>query len=197
MNISMKLSLALLSIFMLAFLTYGCAHRNASQEEAGITYSNPVVTMGNSDFYALDLSGENEIPTPNSGLNASGKLFLKVGEKGEKIYFTLYVDSLKNITKATINYGTKNYNGPPIVTLYPARHTFADSLVGRTFSGKLNAGVLVEAYLDEGALDGGKISDFVRAMKNDSTYIQIHTKYIRNGAIRAQIKSSQATVSEK
>src|SRR5690625_4124418 len=129
MNVSVKLSFSMLSMFMLTFVTFGCAHKNAPQGEAGVSYTNPLVTMESSDFNATQLSGENEIPA-NSGLNASGRLFLKVSEQGDKIYFTLYVDSLKNITKATINYGTKDYNGPPIVNLYPARHSHADSLIG-------------------------------------------------------------------
>lgn len=192
MKVFMKLSSYLVAICMLSFLTFGCAHKKVPQSKAGVSYMDTVITKKASDFYALHLSGQNEIP-PHSNLTASGKLFLEVNEEGDKMYFTLYVDSLKNITKATINYGTKTYNGPPILSLYPARHTDADSLIGRTYSGLLSSGAIIEPYLEGGALSGGEVSDLVRVIKHDSAYVEIHTKYMRDGAIRAQINLNQGT----
>lgn len=194
-NVSMKLSAIFLSALMLIFLTFGCAHKKMKQGLAGklapfpSNNQAPAATQNNNDFYALQLSGSNEIPvgieTP-----ASGKLFLKANSDSTMLYFAIYVDSLKNITKATINYGTKDYNGPLIVTLYPARHTDPDSLIGRTFSGLLYAGSFTKLYFGEDAFEAKTISDLIRSMRNDSTYIQIHTKYHRDGIIRAQIKAN-------
>ncbi len=190
----MKVSSLWLSVLMLIFLTFGCAHNSRNKN---LTIHNkkttspavPVATKDNNDFYALNLSGNNEIPA-SVATPGSGKLYLKANSDKTRMYFTVYVDSLKNISKVTINYGTKDYNGPPIVRLYPAFHTVADSLIGRTFSGLLASGAITKAFLTEHALKGEKISGLIRAIRNDSAYIQIHTKYHRDGAIRAQIQSN-------
>lgn len=191
MNISVKFPKVLLAVFVIPLVIAGCSHKKGQENGNGLNdlHINPQLTRASSDFYAVNLSAQSEIP-PIYNLDASGKLFLEVNKDTTKIYFALYIDSLKNITKATINYGTEDYNGPAIATLYPARHSLADSLLGRTFSGLLRSSVITEIDLEEGALSGSEISDLVRVIRNDSAYVQIHTKYHRSGAIRGPIKTA-------
>jgi hypothetical protein len=189
----MKLSIFFLAALIGIVFTYGCSKKKYSYKQGGNPKrfaqkkGTPKPTDKNSDFTA-QLSGSNEIP-PNHKISATGKAYFRIKDDSTLIYYTLNVKNLKNITKATINYGTEDYNGPRIVTIYPARYTETDSLIGRTFSGTLRSFTINTRALEKGALKhGGTVRDLIRIMKNDSAYVQVDTKYHRKGAIRGHIR---------
>src|SRR5699024_8506865 len=123
------------------------------------------LNKGKIDFHS-QLSSENIIP-PISLPSASGNVIFKINDDSTMIYYKITVKNLKNITQAEIHYGTNEYNGPIIFTMYPALHTVADSRIGRTFSGTLQVSTLQKILMQDGALKGGKIIDLIRSMKND------------------------------
>jgi hypothetical protein len=189
----MKLSTFLLIALIGMLVTYGCSPKKYSYKQGGDPKrfakkeGTPKPTDENSDFTA-QLSALNEVPA-NHKISATGKAYFRIKEDSTLIYYTLNIKNLKNITKATINYGTEDYNGPRITTIYPARYTETDSLIGRTFSGTLRSFTINTRAVENGALKhGGTVRDVIRIMKNDSAYIQVDTKYHRKGAIRGQIR---------
>jgi hypothetical protein len=190
MNIPSKLSSVFLTGIILIFVTFGCAHKKNPHYIGPKSSANPPeATKGNNDFHALNLSGQNILPV-SVDIGASGQLFLKANSDSTKLYFTLYVDSLRNIMEAFIKYGTKDYNGPKVARLYPSLNTVTDTLSGQTFTGLLNSGIITSHHFENGALEGESIKDLIRVLETDSAYVQINTKYHRSGAIRAQIMSN-------
>lgn len=178
------------------FIIYGCSKKKShygnsndgSQKSMTQQVEARKLSNSNSDFVA-QLSAQNET-NPNSKIKATGKVYFKVAKDSSHIYYKINIKNLKNITEAFIHYGAKGYNGPQILRMYPARHTEADSLIGRKFSGTLRTGIIRDENLEEGALGGKKVSDLIRVMRNDSAYVQIDTKYHGKGAIRGPIKKN-------
>src|SRR5215204_5774470 len=132
--------------------------------------------------FSAQLSGDQEVPPLHT--NASGMAWFNSNR--DIIEFELNVTDLQGITMAPIHHGKQGEVGPPIVQLYKS-----DSptilMNGKFASGNITANML------EGSMAGKQIANLTTAMKNNETYVNVHTHQNPNGEIRGQIIISNST----
>ncbi|MGH9986457.1 MAG: CHRD domain-containing protein [Nitrososphaeraceae archaeon] len=124
------------------------------------------------------LSGQQEVP-PVDTMATGAAEFLPILPSNETVDFSINATSIEGVTAGHIHSGIEGENGPIVVTLFqfdPAQNEVTER-------GTITADML------EGAMEGMSISDLLTAMKNGSTYVNIHTEQNPDGEIRGQITS--------
>ncbi len=124
------------------------------------------------------LSGQQEVPPVDTTATGAAE-FLPVLPSNETIDFSVNATGIEGVTAGHIHSGMEGENGPVVVTLFqfdPAQNEVTEQ-------GTITADML------EGAMEGMGISDLLTAMKNGSTYVNIHTEQNPDGEIRGQITS--------
>lgn len=112
--------------------------------------------------------------------SARGEAVFKLEKSDTELVYTLDVKGIENVTAAHIHYGMKGKEGGPVVNLYTG-----PKKEGK-FSGELSKGTITEKDL-YGALQGKKIDDVVKMIKERKLYINVHTDRHPSGEIRGQI----------
>lgn len=124
------------------------------------------------------LSGQQEVP-PVETMATGAAEFLPVLPTNETIDFSVNATGIEGVTAGHIHSGVEGENGPVVVTLFqfdPAQNEVSER-------GTITADML------EGPMEGMTIADLLPAMKNASTYVNIHTEQNPDGEIRGQIMS--------
>jgi hypothetical protein len=124
------------------------------------------------------LSGQQEVP-PVETMAMGAAEFLPVLPTNETIDFSVNATGIEGVTAGHIHSGVEGENGPVVVTLFqfdPAQNEVSER-------GTITADML------EGSMEGMTIADLLAAMKNASTYVNIHTEQNPDGEIRGQIMS--------
>ncbi|MGH9982655.1 MAG: CHRD domain-containing protein [Nitrososphaeraceae archaeon] len=119
-----------------------------------------------------------EVPPVNTDATGEAE-FEHVLPSNETIDFSVNATNVEDVTAGHIHRGIQHENGPVIVTLFE----FAADQNEVSERGTIIADML------EGPMEGLAISDLLSAMKNGSTYINIHTEQYPDGEIRGQITS--------
>ncbi|MBA3749361.1 MAG: CHRD domain-containing protein [Nitrosopumilus sp.] len=136
---------------------------------------NSAIYAQNGKFSAK-LSGQEEVPPTDS--KATG--MAEFTPTGESVSYTVNATDIQGVTAGHIHSGEEGKNGEVVVTLFKfdsAQNQVSEN--GTITSDKL-----------EGPMQGKQISDLEAAMKNGTTYVNIHTEQNPNGEIRGQIMSS-------
>ncbi|MBS3772218.1 MAG: CHRD domain-containing protein [Bacteroidales bacterium] len=133
--------------------------------------------------FRTHLSGDNEVPDPVE-TNATGQAVFQLSKDGMKLHYKLIVANIKNVYMAHIHVGSADENGPVVAWLYPPAPPPA-LIEGRT-QGVLQEGVITKDDL-VGQLEGEELWDLVEMMKNEHTYVNVHTNQYPAGEIRGQI----------
>lgn len=124
------------------------------------------------------LSGQQEVPPVDTQATGAAE-FLPVLPNNETIDFSVNATGIEGVTAGHIHSGIQGENGPVVVTLFqfdPAQNEVSEQ-------GTITADMLA------GPMEGMSISDLLAAMKNASTYVNIHTEQNPDGEIRGQITS--------
>lgn len=124
------------------------------------------------------LSGQQEVPPVDTQAMGAAE-FLPVLPSNETIDFSVNATGIEGVTAGHIHSGIQGENGPVVVTLFqfdPAQNEVSEQ-------GTITADMLA------GPMEGMSISDLLAAMKNASTYVNIHTEQNPDGEIRGQIMS--------
>ena len=137
--------------------------------------SNSAVYAQNSNFNAK-LSGQEEVPPTQS--EATG--MAEFTASGESVSYTVNASNIQGVTAGHVHSAEKGKNGEVVVTLF--KFDSAQNQVSE--NGTITADQL------EGPMKGKTVSDLQYAMKNGTTYVNIHTEKNPNGEIRGQIMSS-------
>ena len=125
--------------------------------------------------FTANLSGQEEVPPTNS--TATG--MAEFTPSGESVSYNVNATDIQGVTAGHIHTGAQGENGPVVVTLF----TFDSAQNQVSENGTITADKL------EGPMQGKQISDLANAMKNGTTYVNIHTEQNPNGEIRGQIMS--------
>lgn len=136
---------------------------------------NSAAYAQNTKFNAK-LSGEEEVPPSES--KATG--VAEVTPSGESVSYTVNATNIQGVTAGHIHSAEKGANGEVVVTLF--KFDSAQNQVSE--NGTITADKL------EGPMSGKTISDLQNAMRNGTTYVNIHTEQNPNGGIRGQIMST-------
>jgi hypothetical protein len=136
-----------------------------------------------------DLTGIEQVP-PVNDTSAIGVAEFKLGP--DNIMYTVNVTDIENVTAAHIHSGQVGENGPVIVTLFSEDTT---PTATRMMTGEvlLSEGNITATNL-EGPMAGKILSNLTSAMRNEQTYVNVHTQQNQNGEIRGQILNETSTM---
>jgi hypothetical protein len=102
--------------------------------------------------------------------------------------YTVNVTDIENVTAAHIHNGQVGENGPIVVTLFKE-----DTPTVAMTTGVLSEGNITATNL-EGPMAGKLLSNLTSAMRNEQTYVNVHTQQNPNGEIRGQILNGTSAV---
>ena len=128
--------------------------------------------------FITELTGFEEVP-PVNNTSAIGVAEFKLGQ--DNIMYIVNVTDIENVTAAHIHSGQVGENGPIVVTLFKE-----DTPTTAMTTGVLSEGNITATNL-EGPMAGQLLSNLISAMRNDQTYVNVHTQQNPNGEIRGQI----------
>jgi|SRR5215212_3366925 len=137
--------------------------------------------------FIAQMSGVEELP-PLNDTSAIGIAQFKAGQ--DNIMYTVNVTDIENVTAAHIHSGQVGENGPVVVTLFkedsPTTATTTTTTTTTAMNGILSEGNITSINL-EGPMTGKLLSNLTSAMRNEQTYVNVHTEQKPNGEIRGQI----------
>ena len=139
---------------------------------AASTGLNPHTVFANHEF-AANLTGQQEVPPVDT--QATGQAI--VVPLNQTATYYVNVTDIQGVTQGHIHSGAQGENGPVVVTLFK----FDSPQDGVTQNDNITATDL------EGPMQGKTIPDLVSAMKNGSTYVNVHTEQNPNGEVRGQL----------
>ncbi len=164
----MKISNSVLT-FMLVSLTAAIAGLVLA------TGINPTVVFANHEF-AANLTGQEEVPSVDT--QAMGEaIFVPIQPRNETIDFYVNTTGIQAVTQAHIHSGSPGENGPIVVTLFTLNPVQNDVSI----NGSIAANNL------EGPMQGKTVAELIDAIKNNTTYVNVHTEQNPNGEIRGQL----------
>jgi hypothetical protein len=164
----MKISNSVLT-FMLVSLTAAIAGLVLA------TGINPTVVFANHEF-AANLTGQEEVPPVDT--QAMGEaIFVPIQPRNETIDFYVNTTGIQAVTQAHIHSGSPGENGPIVVTLFTLNPVQNDVSI----NGSIAANNL------EGPMQGKTVAELIDAIKNNTTYVNVHTEQNPNGEIRGQL----------
>ena len=125
------------------------------------------------DFYTT-LSGANETTPVTTG--ASGAAGFSWSADGTSLEYVVIVNNLIDATGAHIHSGAAGTDGPVLAPLFGPN------------TGKDVDGVLRRGTITESDLASGTMADLAQAMRDGTTYVNVHTVANPTGEIRGQIE---------
>ena len=160
------------------------------------TATGSVATAGREDSSSSpntvreQLSGYEEDPAPIS-TNGSGRFQARIDDKNKQITYQLSYTALEGtVQQAHIHFGGKAQsggisvflctnlnNGPAGTQLCPAAPA--------TVTGTIRAADVIGPVNQ--SLTAGQYDDFVKALRNGTTYVNVHSSTFPGGEIRAQL----------
>jgi len=142
---------------------------------AASTGLNPSTVYANHEF-AANLTGQQEVPPVDT--QAIGQAILVPNlPQNQTVNYFVNVTGIQGATQGHVHSGAEGENGPIVVTLFKF-----DSPQNVVFEkGNITASNL------EGPMQGKTIPDLIAAMKNGSTYVNVHTEQNPNGETRGQL----------
>lgn len=147
------------------------------------TISSTSTAFANHDFVA-NLTGQEEVPPVDTQATGDA-IFIPILPSNDTVDFNVNASGIQNVTAAHIHSGIPGENGPIAVTLFTFDPTQNPDQNGITINGTLTGINL------EGPLQGKAISDLLTAIKDNSTYVNVHTVQNPNGEIRGQLSSTK------
>jgi spermidine/putrescine-binding protein len=147
-----------------------------------VSINTTVYAQGSEQKFTAKLTAKEEVPPNDSP--ATGMAWVKASEK--EVGFKINVTDIDKATAAHIHLGEKGKNGPVVVTL------FKSDTPTELKNGTLGEGN-VTATNFEGPMKGKALNDLVTAMKNGSTYVNVHTTDMPDGEIRGQLASNSTS----
>jgi hypothetical protein len=130
--------------------------------------------------FSAKLSGKEEVP-PNES-PSTGFAWVKITD--DKIGYEVNVTDMDKVNAAHIHLAEAGKNGPVVLTLFKGGPT--EQVNGTVGEANVTASNL------EGPMKGKDITDLVTAMKNGTTYVNVHTTDFPDGEIRGQLMDSRA-----
>jgi hypothetical protein len=139
------------------------------------TGSGPSAAYANHEF-AANFTGQQEVPPVDT--QATGHAILVPAlPSNQTIQYFVNATGIQGATQGHVHSGLQGENGPIVVTLFKF-----DSPQNEVFQ----KGNITAANL-EGPLQGKTIPDLIAAMKNGSTYVNVHTEQHPTGETRGQL----------
>jgi hypothetical protein len=167
-----SIALGIVAIAILSILTIGTIGTTPLKLQ--------VAAQGSEQKFIAELTGKEEVPSNESP--SSGFAWVKI--TNDEIRYEVNVTDMDKVNAAHIHLGEAGKNGPVILTLFMGGPT--EQVNGTVGEANVTASNL------EGPMKGKDVTDLVTAMKNGTTYVNVHTTDFPDGEIRGQLKDSKA-----
>lgn len=164
-----SIAIGIVAIGILTVLTIGTSHLTLQ-----------LAAQESEQKFIAKLSGKEEVP-PNES-PSTGFAWVKITD--DKIQYEVNVTDMDKVNAAHIHLAEAGKNGPVVLTLFKGGPT--EQVNGTVGEANVTASNL------EGPMKGKDITDLVTAMKNGTTYVNVHTTDFPDGEIRGQLKDSKA-----
>ncbi len=140
-----------------------------------LTSLTPSTVFANHEF-ATNMTGQEEVPPVDT--QALGETILVQDlPLNQTIHYFVNVTGIEGVTQGRIHSAAEGENGPIVVTLFNFESPQSAVLENGTFA----------ANNLEGPMQGKTIPDVIAAMKNGSTYVNVHTELNPGGEVRGQL----------
>ena len=127
-------------------------------------------------YFVTNMTGQQEVPPVDT--QAVGEAILTQDlPLNQTMHYYVNVTGIQGVTQGHIHSGAEGENGPIVVTLFSFDSPQNEVLQYSNFT----------ASNLEGPMEGKTMQDLIAAMKNGSTYINVHTEQNPNGEIRGQL----------
>jgi hypothetical protein len=127
-------------------------------------------------YFVTNMTGQEEVPPVNT--QAVGEAILTQDlPLNQTMHYFVNVTGIQGVTQGHIHSGAEGENGPIVVTLFNFDSPQNEVLQYSNFT----------ASNLEGPMQEKTMQDLIAAMKNNSTYINVHTEQNPNGEIRGQL----------
>lgn len=127
-------------------------------------------------YFVTNMTGQEEVPPVDT--QALGEAILTQDlPQNQTMHYYVNVTGIQGVTQGHIHSGAVGENGPIVVTLFSFDSPQNEVLQDSNFT----------ASNLEGPMEGKTMQDLIAAMKNGSTYINVHTEQNPNGEIRGQL----------
>ncbi|KGX93022.1 hypothetical protein N781_14245 [Pontibacillus halophilus JSM 076056 = DSM 19796] len=140
-------------------------------------------------FFIADLKGQNEVPPVDS--DAFGVAKFVANKSCTKIKFVLKVNNIDNFVQAHIHKGDRDENGPVLVFLFGADLATLSEQNGITTRKGVVTGVITDDDIVKNDVGVKCVSDLLELMREERTYVNVHTEQNLAGEIRGQIVSTK------
>ena len=162
-----ELTIAVAAIGILSVLFVGTA-----------SMTSQLVVGQAEEIFKAKLSGTEEVP-PNES-PAGGSAWVKINN--DNIEYEVNVTDIDKVNAAHVHLGESGKNGPVILTLFKDEPT-------ELKTGKLGEANLTASNL-EGPMKDKTTADFLGAIKNGTTYVNVHSTDFPDGEIRGQLQAN-------
>ena len=167
-----KIALGIVAIAILSILTIGTI---------GTTpLTLQVAAQESEQKFSAKLSGKEEVPLNESP--STGLAWVKITD--DQLGYEVNVTDMDKVNAAHIHLAEAGKNGPVVLTLFQGGPT--EQVNGTVGEANVTASNL------EGPMKGKDVTDLVTAMKNGTTYVNVHTTDFPNGEIRGQLMDPNA-----
>ncbi|HKR74015.1 MAG TPA: CHRD domain-containing protein [Candidatus Nitrosocosmicus sp.] len=130
-------------------------------------------------YFVTNMTGQQEVPPVDT--QAVGEAILTQDlPQNQTMHYYVNVTGIQGVTQGHIHSGAEGENGPIVVTLFSFDSPQNEVLQDSNFT----------ASNLEGPMEGKTMQDIIAAMKNGSTYINVHTEQNPNGEIRGQLMNT-------
>lgn len=146
----------------------------------GITSVSCNDALEGTETFVVHLAGANEVPPRSTA--ASGAMGFVV--RGNRVDYSIDVDSITAITGAHLHSGAAGVNGPIRIALYPAPGTNFSTNPSRAINGQL-----YEGSFEASDVTGISFADLVAGMRAGTVYGNVHTSQFPSGEIRGQVQA--------
>jgi hypothetical protein len=144
--------------------------------------------------FSAKLKGFNEVPSIST--TAEGSFRARLSADGTSLHYTLSYEGLSpNVAQAHIHFGQQHTNAGVMVFLCqtaasadPTGLAPTCPATEGTVEGDLTAANIITVGAGDKGLLAGEFDEFVRALRNDSGYANVHTTPFPGGEIRGQVR---------
>jgi hypothetical protein len=135
--------------------------------------------------FIANLRGRNEVPPVDTDAFGAAKF---VSDKHcTKIKFFLKVEEIDNFVQAHIHFGRRGENGPVLAFLFGADLESLEDQNGISTRKGIVTGVITDKDIEKNDVGVDDVEDLLELMKDERTYVNVHTEQNPGGEIRGQI----------
>jgi hypothetical protein len=135
--------------------------------------------------FIANLRGRNEVPPVATDAFGAAKF---VSDKHcTKIKFFLKVEEIDNFVQAHIHFGRRGENGPVLAFLFGADLESLEDQNGISTRKGIVTGVITDKDIEKNDVGVDDVEDLLELMKDERTYVNVHTEQNPGGEIRGQI----------